>query len=421
MGPQTAYPVPQEETDRLQELESYDILDTAPEQIYDDLVFLASQVCGTEIAAISLIDEDRQWFKAKCGIEDTETAREDAFCAHAIVQPEDTFIVEDAVQDDRFRENPYVQGDPNIRFYAGAPLVTPDGRALGTICAIDDEPGRLSETQERALEALSNMVMTQLELRRRSRELRSTKDELEEMTEELKRSNEELDRFASVVTHELKDPLTQVVSNLDLLDLTVDDELDDEASELLEDAITGGERMENLIQDLLRYSRAGGSDGERQRVAMDGVADQVRDELRRKIESADAEVTCEDLPEVWGDPSLLRQCLQNLVGNALKYSGDEPAQIHVGVEDAGDAWRFTVEDDGIGIPEDEQDELFEVFRRASNTGDRSGTGVGLALCYRIVQRHGGEIGVESTVGEGSTFWFTLPKREPDHDDERRGR
>lgn len=421
MGSQTACPVPQEETERLQELESYDILDTAPEQIYDDLVFLASQICGTDIAAITLIDEDRQWFKAKRGIDGDETAREDAFCAHAIVQPDRTLVVEDATQDDRFRDNPYVQGDPHIRFYAGAPLVTPDGRGLGTICAIDDEPGQLSKAQKRGLKALSNMVMTQLELRRRSRQLRSTKDELEEMADELKRSNEELDRFASVVTHELKDPLTQVVSNLDLLDLTVGDELDDEASELLEDAITGGERMENLIQDLLRYSRAGGSDGERQRVAMDEVADQVRDELRRNIERTDAEITCEDLPEVWGDPSLLRQCLQNLVGNALKYRGDKPPKIHVGVEDAGETWRFTVEDDGIGIPEEEQDELFEVFRRASNTGDRSGTGVGLALCYRIVQRHGGEIGLESTVDEGSTFWFTLPKRQGDHDDERRER
>lgn len=409
MASRSRPPIPDDEEERLAELDRYDILDTAPEPIYEDIIFLASKICGTKMAAISLVDEDRQWFKAKREIDPEETPREDAFCAHAIVNPEETMVVNDATQDERFADNPDVVDDPGIRFYAGSPLVTPGGRGLGTVCAIDDTPRELTAEQRRALEALSDMVMNQLELRRRSRELRDAKEGLEEMAQELKRSNEELDRFASVVSHELKDPLTQTVSNLDLLDLTVGEDLDEEARELLDEATRGGERMEHLIKDLLRYARAGGGDVEKETVDLEAVFEDMEAELQTELDATDATLTHDPLPEVEADRSLLRQCLQNLVGNALKYADKTPPEVHVGVEEDGELWRFTVEDDGRGIPEDEQDELFEIFQRASNTGETGGTGVGLALCARIVQRHDGEIGVDSTPGEGSTFTFTLPK------------
>ena len=153
------------EAARLGALQKYAILDSEPEHAFDDLTFLASYVCKTPIALISLIDENRQWFKAKVGISATETSRDIAFCSTAIQQP-DVFVVPDAMKDERFCKNPLVVSEPNIRFYAGAPLVNEDGYALGTLCVIDRSPRELASDQEAALKALSRLVLMQMEFRR---------------------------------------------------------------------------------------------------------------------------------------------------------------------------------------------------------------------------------------------------------------
>ncbi len=155
----------QAEAARLSALDVYDILDTPAEAGFDDIVLIAAQICGTPMALISMVDDRRQWFKAAVGIDATETPREIAFCAHAIAQ-RDTFIVPDATQDQRFAANPLVTGDTALRFYAGAPLVTPEGFALGTLCVLDNEPRTLTTDQLSALQALARQVMARLELRR---------------------------------------------------------------------------------------------------------------------------------------------------------------------------------------------------------------------------------------------------------------
>ncbi|MEN9222417.1 MAG: CHASE3 domain-containing protein, partial [Thermostichus sp. BF3_bins_97] len=159
-------PLPPDEAQRLAALREYHILDTAPEASFDELVRLAAYVCGTPAALVSLIDVDRQWFKAKLGLEAEETPRDYAFCAHALLKPQEPLIVEDARKDERFADNPFVTGDPNVRFYAGIPLVNPEGRALGTLCVIDYQPRHLSEEQLEQLKALGHQVVAQLELRR---------------------------------------------------------------------------------------------------------------------------------------------------------------------------------------------------------------------------------------------------------------
>jgi GAF domain-containing protein len=163
-------PLPTHENERLAALKSYQILDTAGEQSYDDITALAAHICEVPIAMISLVDEARQWFKSKVGLEQEETSREVAFCAHAILQHE-PFIVRDAVKDSRFSENPLVTGEPHIRFYAGFPLVNTEGLALGTLCVIDREPRQLSAGQDKAMQALSRQVMALLEFRRVSARL----------------------------------------------------------------------------------------------------------------------------------------------------------------------------------------------------------------------------------------------------------
>jgi two-component system, cell cycle sensor histidine kinase and response regulator CckA len=170
--------LPSDEKERLKALQGYDILDTDPEQEFDDIALLASQICGTPIAMVSLVDENRQWFKSKVGTSASQTSRDIAFCAHGILQAE-VFIVNDALSDERFASNPLVTGETKIRFYAGAPLITPDGQTLGMLCVNDHVPRELSVVQKAALQSLSRQVVTLLELRQTVAQLRRTQEELE--------------------------------------------------------------------------------------------------------------------------------------------------------------------------------------------------------------------------------------------------
>jgi GAF domain-containing protein len=173
--------LPDNEVARLEALRQYNILDSAPEQAFDDITKIAAFICGTPIAIMSLIDRERQWFKSKVGVENNQTPREQAFCAYTILEP-GLMEVEDAQQDGRFSENPLVLGAPNIRFYAGAPLLTPNGSALGSLCVIDRQPRKLSEEQKVCLESLARFVMTTLELRRASSVLARTAASVKTLT-----------------------------------------------------------------------------------------------------------------------------------------------------------------------------------------------------------------------------------------------
>jgi len=199
--------MPVDEAARLAALRSYRILDTDPEKAFDDLALLASQICGTPIASITLIDENRQWFKARVGHSMSETTRGVAFCAHTIEQP-GLFIVPDARHDERFRDNPMVRGEPHVRFYAGAPLVTPEGHAIGSLCVIDSVPRTLTDDQRQALGALKRQAEAQLELRRNLLELEralSARDEAEAKQEkliaELRSSLDNVNKLAALLPY----------------------------------------------------------------------------------------------------------------------------------------------------------------------------------------------------------------------------
>lgn len=191
-------PKPRNEKQRLKVLWQYDVLDTVPEEIFDDLTDLAAHICEAPIALISLIDEDRQWFKSKIGVTISETSRDISFCAHAILN-DDLLIIPDATQDERFKKNPFVTADPKIRFYAGAPLITPDGHALGTLCVMDSVPRMLRSEQQQALRVLARHVVTQLELRRHARELAAAREHTHRTQAELGRAQAEIARLRQQV------------------------------------------------------------------------------------------------------------------------------------------------------------------------------------------------------------------------------
>jgi len=187
--------MPKNEAHRLQVLWQYDVLDTVPEEVFDEMADLAALICEAPIALISLVDEDRQWFKARVGTTLKETSRDISFCAHAILGT-DVLIVPDATKDTRFKDNPLVTEKPRIRFYAGAPLITPDGHALGSLCVMDKAPRTLRPQQKQALQTLARHVMTQLELRRHAQELRETRGNHARLERELQQARSEVERLS---------------------------------------------------------------------------------------------------------------------------------------------------------------------------------------------------------------------------------
>ncbi|MCB0932462.1 MAG: sensor domain-containing diguanylate cyclase [Mycobacterium sp.] len=218
------YPVPDNEEARLSVLEGYRILDSLPEQASDDFAKLASAICGTPIALITLLDDHRQWFKARVGLDVSETPRSQAFCAHAIMNPDEVMTVRDATLDERFATNPLVTGDPGIRFYAGAPLVAPTGEALGTVCVIDREPRELTEVQKEALEILAREIVSQFELRRSINALEEAALDQEKYVEMLHEYQRDMEKLRSNLEAQSVTDVLTGVQNRRSFDLRINEE-----------------------------------------------------------------------------------------------------------------------------------------------------------------------------------------------------
>ncbi|HWV85614.1 MAG TPA: ATP-binding protein [Capillimicrobium sp.] len=242
--------------------------------------------------------------------------------------------------------------------------------------------------------------------------LRQANEQLDEQALELRRSNAELEQFAYVASHDLQEPLRKVASFTQLLQRRYGGQLDERADQYIEFASDGARRMQRLINDLLAFSRVGRMRGEPTVVDANALVDTALDNLAEAIEESGATIEVGELPEVRGEPALLAAVFQNLVGNAIKFRGDDPPRVRISAEPDGTMWSFTVSDNGIGIDPEYADRIFVIFQRLHPKEAYEGTGIGLALCRKIVEYHGGTIRLEPPGdGPGTTFRFTLPKLE----------
>lgn len=394
---------PQNEVERLQALAKYNIIDTLPEKEYDDITNLASFICDTPISLITFIDEERQFFKSARGLPQGTTSRNDAFCAHAINTPSQITIVPDARIDKRFQDNPLVTGAPDIVFYAGMPLVTAEGYPIGTICVIDHKPKQLSVSQIEALQNLSNQVVKLLELRKSIQLLNVSQKQLEEYAAQMK-------AFAHLASHDLKEPARMVNSFMKQLEDNYASQLDEKAKKYIHFAADGARRMSVLIDDLLVYSTVEASDIVKEQINVENLLAEVVALLSGVINEKNAMVLWDTMPVITAPLMSVKLIFQNLISNAIKYqaAGTQP-MVKVAYIETDTQWQFEVKDNGIGIDEVHQEEIFQLFKRLHTKQEYPGTGMGLATCKKIVDLLGGLIWVKTAEGGGSIFIFTVKK------------
>lgn len=389
-------PRPGNELRRIAELHSLRILDTPPEEPFERIVRVAAQLFDVPIVQVSLVAEDREWFKASCGTVDTGGPRDTAFCSHTILSPE-VLVVEDAAPDPRFRESPLVV-EQGVRFYAGAPLTTPSGVNLGALCVKDTHPRTFPEAHRAALQDLAATVVD-LILHR-------------SLAEQANAASEAKSRFLANMSHELRTPLSAILGYADLL---AAQDADPRACLPHVAAIRrSGEHLLSMVNEILDASTLESGFVEFEYLPTDPA--QVLNEVVALLKPTaadrglDLSVVYEStIPKVMrSDPARLRQVLLELVGNAIKFTERGGVTVNVRLDSGGETGALlvvSVRDTGIGISSDQMSRLFQPFYQADSSTTRrfGGTGLGLAIARDICRRLGGDLTAASRVGVGSEF------------------
>jgi signal transduction histidine kinase len=394
------------EADRLKVLHALEVLDTSPEPAFDRITRLARNIFGVPMAAISLVDRDRQWFKSRSGVDVEETPRSWSFCSRTILNDE-VLVVQDARADLRFADSPLVCTEPGVLFYAGAPLRTDDGFHLGALCIMDTmvRPD-LDASQRAILVDLADAVVAHCYTRRKQHELRAARDDAD-------RANRAKGQFLSRASHELRTPMNAVLGFTQLLEL---DDLTQGQRSNVDRILRAAKHLLKLVNEVLDISRieAGGRAIELEPVK---IADAIREAIEfvePMLQEGNIQLRIEPSTSAYSvlaDQQKLVQLFLNLLSNAIKYNRPN-GSIIVTREAVGDQIRIKVADTGNGLSAEQQSKLFQPFERLGAERTKiSGTGLGLALCKKMVELMDGSIGVESVPGSGSTFWIQLPRFE----------
>jgi signal transduction histidine kinase len=378
------------------------VLDTGPEEDFDDIALLASQICGTPVGLVSLVDRDRQWLKAKVGTELDAMPRDLSFCAHTITSNE-LLEVPDAREDGRFADNPGV-GLLGIRFYAGAPVVLDGTYSVGTVCVVDREPRVLTSPQRRALRSLARHASVQLELRRYARRAG-------EIADQMRQVDRMKDSFLATVSHELRTPLSTIRGYLEML---LEDDFDAETSRRFLSVMSrNSDRLLRLIDELLLVAKMTDD-----RIELDLAEVDLADLAHQAVAAcrALADHRGVKLRDRTGRPVLARgdakrlaQVLNHLLVNAIKFTQPD-GEITVDSTAEGEP-ELLITDTGVGIAAEELPHVFDRFYRctAAEVMAAQGPGLGLAIVKSIVEAHHGSVHLRSEPGEGTTVRLTLPR------------
>lgn len=404
-------PVPSNEISRLNELYSYDILDSPPEQDFDDLVQLARTVTGVPTALISLVDRDRQWFKAKRGIEVTELPRDSSFCGHAICE-DDVMLIPDASQDERFADNPLVTGGIGLRFYAGVPLKGMKGNHLGTICVVDYKPNELSASQIEALKILARQVVSLFELRKKNQQLIAINRILAEKQAEIVEAKKQtaLAIMAGGLAHEINNPLAVIVSRLSILSRKLQ-RCEPDTAELVmpevESMLNASQRISAIVRDMLDFDDAYRNEAP-QFIKLSEVMRRVKHLTAERFNEHGTKMIWPEFEDFtfFAMRNQVVKLIVELLLNAFDaVHSSSQAWIKLEIEQEPGCFRLMVTDSGFGIKASVRDHMMEPFFTTKEPG--RGSGLGLAVASQYAQANGGSLIYDET-SEHTRFVISLP-------------
>ena len=385
--------MPEKETQRLASLDKYMIFNSEDEPGFKKICQLAATIFNVPIAHISFLGEHHEFVKDQVGIDPVIKLvdRNISLCSLAILEP-GVKVIEDALTEPLLKDNPFVHGEFGLRFYAAAPIVSPEQQIIGTMCLVDQKPRSLTEHEKAILSDLARVVMEQTELRLANMQLLKEKDD-----------------FIGIASHELRTPITSLQGALQVLDRLKDQPESPMIPTLITQANKSLKKLNTLVSDLLHVNRITAGRLEL-RKANFNIADMINASCTGIRTSGDFEIilTGDMDMKVYADESRIEQVVVNMVNNAIKYA-PESKVIAINIGQVNDQLRVAVKDKGRGIDPIEVPHLFDQYFRADHTGLQfSSLGLGLYISAGIIKKHGGDIGVNTELGKGSEFWFTLP-------------
>ena len=377
------------------------LLDTQSEKMFDDITELASKICGTPAALITILDIDKQLVKSSFGITIKETQIEQAFCKIAIEKPDEILSIEDARIDSRFSNNPLVFENPKIVSYHGIPLKSKSGIALGTLSVVDYKIKNLTYDQKEMLHILSKQIEHLIELRSKTKLISEYQQKIDQYAKEM-------EEFINIAVHDLKAPVRSIDSFMKLLDKKHQSYWDEKDQKYIEFILQSTVKMTNLITDLLEYAKSTKSDENFETFDVKELVSEIFNNLTFNSNEKFT-LICGELPIIYSSKIAFTVLFTNFISNAIKYKkDDEPLAVEINCIKENEFFIFTIKDNGIGIESKFFDYIFKPFKRLHPSSKYEGSGLGLAICKKIADNLKAEITVISEINEGATFILKLP-------------